>query len=80
MKLRWDREHNVATIDIVDGDLTGKGCDAWEASEDLVFDLGANGEVLSIEVLDPARLLDGAATPEEALSRVLGSLVTLRAS
>lgn len=80
MKLKWDREHNIAAINIVDGDLTGKGYDAWEASDDLVFDLGANGEVLSIQVLDPARLLDGVTTAEEALSRVLGSLAALRAS
>lgn len=80
MKLRWDRTHNIAAIDLVDGDLTGRGCDAWQASDDVVFDLGADGEVLSVEVLDPARLLEGVTTPEGALSRVLGSFVTLRAS
>ena len=80
MKLTWDREHNIADIAIVEGDLTGRGHVCWEASEDLVFDLDENGAVLSIEVLDPARLLAGVTTPEEALSRVLGSLATLRAS
>ena len=80
MQLEWDRDHNVATIVIVDGDLTGRARDVWQPSDDLVFDLDADGRVISIELLDPARLLEGVTTAEEALSRVLGSIATIRAS
>lgn len=80
MKLLWDREHNVASIRIAEGELAGQGVDAWQVSDDVVFDIGSDGTVINIQVLDPKRLLVGVATPEEALSRVLGSLATLRAS
>ncbi len=80
MNLTWDREHNIADIVIVEGDLRGQGCGSWEASPGLLFDLDANGAVMSIQVLDPGTLLAGVTTPEEALSRVLGSLARLRAS
>ena len=80
MKLTWDTNHNIASIDIADGDLAGRGHDSCQVSDDVVFDLDERGAVISIEVLDPARLLAGVTTAEEALSRVLGTLATLRAS
>ena len=80
MKLTWDQTHNVASITIVDGDLRGRARDAWRVSDDVVFDLDEERRVINIPILDPARLLTGVATAEEALSRVLGSLATLRAS
>ncbi len=80
MKLTWDQTHNVASITIVDGDLRGRARDAWRVSDDVVFDLDEERRVINIQILDPARLLTGVATAEEALSRVLGSLATLRAS
>jgi len=80
MKLDWDRDHNVATIVIADGDLTGRARDVWQPSDDLIFDLDADGQVISIELLDPASLLGGVTTAEEALSRVLGSIAALRVS
>lgn len=80
MKLEWDRDHNVAAIAIVDGDLTGRARDVWQPSDDLIFDLDADGQVISIELLDPASLLGGVTTAEEALSRVLGSIAALRVS
>lgn len=80
MKLEWDRDHNVATIVIADGDLTSRARDVWQPSDDLVFDLDADGQVISIELLDPASLLQGVTTAEEALSRVLGSIASLRVS
>ena len=49
-------------------------------SDDVVFDLDDAGRVVNIQVLDPARILDGVVTAEDAPSRVLGVLATLRAS
>jgi len=80
MKLTWDQTHNVASITIVDGDMGGRARDAWRVSDDVVFDLDEEGRVINIQILDPARILTGVTTAEEALSRVLGSLATLRAS
>ena len=80
MKLTGDQSHNVASIAIVDADLRGRARDAWRVSDDIVFDLDGAGRVINIQILDPARMLAGVTTAEEALSRVLGSLATLRAS
>jgi uncharacterized protein YuzE len=80
MRLTWDQSHNVASITIGEGDLRGRARDAWRASDDVVFDVDAAGAVINIQILDPARILAGVTTAEEALSRVLGSLVTVRAS
>jgi uncharacterized protein YuzE len=80
VRLTWDESHNVASIAIVDADLSGRARDAWRVSDDVVFDLDGAGRVINIQVLDPARMLEGVTTAEEALSRVLGSLATLRAS
>ncbi len=80
MKFTWDQTHNVASITIVDGDLRGRARDAWRVSDDVVFDLDEEGRVINIQILDPARMLTGVNTAEEALSQVLGSLATLRAS
>lgn len=80
MRLTWDRSHNVASIAIVDGELSGRARDAWRMSNDVVFDLDDAGRVINIQVLDPAGILEGVVTAEDALSRVLGVLATLRAS
>jgi len=80
VRLTWDKSNNVASIAIVDTDLSGRARDAWRVSDDVVFDLDDAGRVVNIQVLDPARILDGVVTAEDALSRVLGVLATLRAS
>ena len=49
MRLIWDRAHNIASIRLVEGDLTGMARDAWQPSADIVFDLGAEGTVINIQ-------------------------------
>ena len=39
MRLMWDKSNNVASIAIVDTDLSGRARDAWRVSDDVVFDL-----------------------------------------
>jgi Protein of unknown function (DUF2283) len=80
MRLIWDKVHNIASIRLVEGDLTGLARDAWQPSDEVVFDLGAEGNVINIQVLDPEHLLAGASSAEEALGRVLGSLAARQAS
>jgi uncharacterized protein YuzE len=80
VKLTWDREHNIADLQIADGPLVGRGVDAREIGDELVLDLDGSGAVLSVQILDPATFLAGAETAEEALARVLARLADLAAA